>query len=324
MRRIIAPLCLLALLTACGSDNKDAGPADESSATTAAGAAPDDSGGSAATVDPAVTKGCDILTAEQMASILGEAHDPYNPNLNRTDVTDCQWYTADGRSIGFQIDLQNEPSTVLLRRGQSVDVGNEAYVEGGDFPRFEADIHGWPVLAYGLEGAVTADDVVALGRLLDAVLGERSASGGDSSADGDEGSTDDGLVTLTAMTVTIDQPAKIAGTMTLADLNSASSLAMCGGPWTSDSIGKMFTVVYEYGLMTDGATSPAPIVGFSLTAQSEYIGPGRYEAQMRFATADDEVNGLGWMTVNLDEVSGSFIYQDRSGDISGTWTCAAS
>ena len=85
----------------------------------------------------------------------------------------------------------------------------------------------------------------------------------------------------------------------------------------------MFTVVYEFGVMGDTSTSPAPVVGLSLTAQSEYIGPGRYAAQMRFATADDEVSGVGWMTVNLDELSGSFIYEDRSGDISGTWTCAA-
>lgn len=326
MRRIIPPLVLLALVTACGSDTKEPASTAGDSPATVAGS---DSGSGAdgtdgGTVDPAVTEGCDILTPEQMASVLGEAQDPYNPNLSRTDVTDCQWYSADGRSIGFQIDLLNEPDAVLLRRGRAVEVGNEAFVEGGDFPRFEADIHGWPVLAYGLNGAVTVDDVVALGRLLDAVLADRAASGDGSEAGTDDTVAADGVVMLTDMTVTIEKPARLAGTMTLADLNSTSSLAMCGGPWTMNSIGKMFTVVYEYGVMADTSTSPAPIIGLSLTAQGEYYGPGRYEAQMRFASAAGETTGVGLMTVNLDELSGSFVLEARGGDIIGTWTCAGS
>jgi len=91
-----------------------------------------------------------------------------------------------------------------------------------------------------------------------------------------------------------------------------------------NSIGKMFTVVYEYGVMADTSTSPAPIIGLSLTAQGEYYGPGRYEAQMRFASAAGETTGVGLMTVNLDELSGSFVLEARGGDIIGTWTCAGS
>ena len=115
-----------------------------------------------------------------------------------------------------------------------------------------------------------------------------------------------------------------AGTMTLADLNSASSLAICGGPWTLDSIGKMFTVVYEYGIITDGSTSPAPVVGFSLTAQGEYSGPGMYPADVRVATSSAEVYGTGSMTINADQLTGTFSYSDASGTVSGSWMCAGS
>lgn len=316
MKRIAVALVALSLLAACGSDSK------KSASTTST---PD--GGSVPSaesvpvvgepVDPSVTEGCEILTPEQMASILGQAEDPYNPNLTSDEVTDCQWYTDDGRSIGFQIQLLTAAGSQLLRSGEPVDVGAEAYVEGGDFPRFEGTLHGWDVLIFGLNGPVTTDDVVALGRLLDSVLAERTTTGGDGG--------EDVVGTLTDMSVTIDSPANLAGTMTLADLQAqTTSLALCGGPWTLNSIGKIFTVVYEYGVMTGSATSPAPVVGLSLEVQGDYTGQGVYVAKMRFATNTAEVNGVGSMTVDPGELTGSFTYSDASGTITGHWMCAGS
>jgi len=316
MKRFAVALLSVSLLAACGSDSKKSAP-DESIPD--AGSVPTSDGGpvAAGSVDPAVTEGCDILTPEQMASILGSAEDPYNPNLTSDEVTDCQWYTDDGRSIGFQIQLQTAAGSQLLRTGEPVDVGTEAYVAAGAFPRFEATIHGWDVLIFGLEGAVTTDDVVALGRLLESVLAERTGGGGESG----EGASG----TLTDMSVTIDAPANLAGTMTLADLQAqATSFSMCGGPWTLNSIGKLFTVMYEFGVMTGDVASPAPVVGFSLTVQGDYTGPGVYVAEMGFATSSANVNGVGSMTVNPDQLSGSFTFSDASDTITGSWTCAGS
>lgn len=326
MRRIISPLVLLALLTACSSDSK------KSDTTDAAGGSEVTLGdGGQATggpVDPAVTPGCSILTQEQMASIFGDAEGQWNPNEAHADeLAECQWYSADGRSIGFQIFMLDAPEGNLPTTDERVDVGVEAYYhEAGGLPFLDANIRGWLVNVTGIQGTVTRDQALALGRLLDTVLIDRSqsAAGGGGSSDG--GSTDggDGSVTLTDMSVTIDQPASIAGTMTLADLTSTSSLAICGGPWTLDSLGKIFTVVYEFGVMTDGATSPAPVVGFSLTAQGEYAGPGMYPADVRVATSSAEVYGTGTMTINEDQLTGTFSYSDASGTITGSWMCAGS
>lgn len=325
MRRIISPLLLLALLAACSSDSK------KSDTTDAAGGSEvtlgDGGQTTAGTVDPAVTPGCSILTQEQMASIFGDAEGQWNANsANADELAECQWYSADGRSIAFQIFMLDLPDGNLPTTDERVEVGVEAYYhETAGIPFLDANIRGWLVGVTGVQGTVTRDQVLALARLLDSVLIERSQSAVAAGGSSDGGSTDGSdVVTLTDMSVTIDQPASIAGTMTLADLNSTSSLAICGGPWTLDSLGKMFTVVYEFGVMTDGATSPAPVVGFSLTAQGEYTGPGMYPADVRVATSSADVYGTGSMTVNEDQLTGTFTYSDASGTITGSWMCAGS
>lgn len=326
MRRIISPLLLLALLAACSSDSKKSDTTDAQGGSQVTLA--DGSQGTAGPVDPAVTEGCSILTQEQMASIFGDAEGQWNANAaNADELAECQWYSADGRSIAFQIFMLDLPDGNLPTTDERVDVGIEAYYhEAGGIPFLDANIRGWLVGVTGVQGTVTRDQVLALAGLLDSVLIDRSQSAVGQGGSGDDGSADggDGTVTLTDMSVTIDQPASVAGTMTLADLTSTSSFAMCGGPWTLDSLGKIFTVVYEFGVMTDGVTSPAPVVGFSLTAQGEYSGPGMYPADVRVATSSAEVFGTGSMTVNADQLTGTFSYSDASGTISGSWMCAGS
>jgi len=317
MKRFAVALVSLSLLAACGSDSK------QSTATTLT---PD--GGSvpaaeSGPVDPATTPGCSILTQEQMASVFGSAEGQWNPNEGRTDVAECQWSSSDGRIISFQIDLVNSPATMFQRVGDTVSVGNEAYSQPGAFPRLEADIAGWYVLIYGLEGVVTTDDTLALGQVLAGALLDRSQSTGGAPDGGDGGEAVAG--TLTDMSVTIDSPANLAGTMTLADLEAqATSLALCGGPWTLNSVGKRFTVAYEFGVLSGGVTAPAPVVGLSLEVQGDYTGQGVYVATMRFATNTAEANGVGSMTVDAGELTGSFTYSDASGTITGSWMCAGS
>ena len=324
MKRIVVALLSVSLLAACGSDSKKSAPTES---VPDGGSVPSSDGGPVAdgSVDPSVTEGCSILTQEQMASIFGEAEGQWNSNAaNADELAECQWYTADGRSIAFQIFMLDLPEDNLPTDGEPVAVGNGGYYrESGGIPSLDVDIRGWWVRSVGVQGTVTREQVIALAELLNSVLIERSAStvGGASGGDGGEGA----VGTLTDMSVTIDAPANLAGTMTLADLQAqATSLALCGGPWTLNSIGKIFTVIYEFGVMTGAATSPAPVVGLSLEVQGDYTGPGVYVAKMRFATNTDEVNGVGSMTVNPGELTGSFTFSDASGTITGSWMCAGS
>ena len=70
--------------------------------------------------------------------------------------------------------------------------------------------------------------------------------------------------------------------------------------------------------------APAPVVGLSLEVQGDYTGQGVYVATMRFATNTAEANGVGSITVDAGELTGSFTYSDASGTITGSWMCAGS
>jgi hypothetical protein len=286
---LLVPVFTAVLFAACGGGSDGGGSTASSpasaidSASGTPASAPVGQAGSSGSADPVATAACSLLSPEQQASILGEALSA-QPFLGDTsDSTDCTWSASDGSAIGFKITFFTPPDTWLLRTGTPVAVGDEAYVSGdGATLALEADIKGWLVDIWtpaNPTGAVTADAMVALGQLLDSVLiaNPNDISPGGPGAAGSAPPVVDGggaglPGSLIGMSVAIDAPGYLAGSVTASEADIAANFGInCN----------VFGDFLEVGYRVDAAAPGMVAQSLSFTAAG-VAGSGTYPAEFNF------------------------------------------
>lgn len=278
--------------------------------------------------DPSTTPACALLSAEQLAPLIGEVGSTDVP-FEDDQQTQCVWNGSDGRSVGVRISYFLPPDSWLRRTGTAVAVGDEAYVEGeGATLQLEADIKGWLVdmWAPGNEaGAVTVETLTAIGQLLDATLiaNPNDISPGGPGVPGDAGDPGSvpplagGAGVVDTITLTVDTPEYLAG----------SATAASDGSFTCANFGDFF----EFGFRLE-----APVEGLvveRLLIQADSINgaemfPARFDL---FAEVPPPGGGFPFVevfskdgTVTWDgSGSGTFTMDDDGfgNSVTGTFTC---
>lgn len=318
-------------LAACGSGSSSTSTSPISVATpTTPGAtiAPGAAtwGGPGGALDPRTTSGCQLLTADQMATITGDVTSAYdNYSADPSAGAGCSWTGSNGRTMQFVIPFADDPATMGYLDEPSLQAGvgekgiiYQAYQDKTGFPILEVSINGWYVRFDPLGGdavAYTDEEVIAFARLFQGALVPRPADMTPPTSLPDPGLPGDSVLSVVAA---IDAPAYLAGGATVSREHDPALACSHDG----------FLNV-GYRLLAE------PVAGFapeSLAVEVAAIsGSGTYEGDIDVYALVSPQDGYSYLellsspaTITWDEatLTATFSADDTFGNtITGSLTC---
>ena len=318
-------------LAACGGESSSSSTSPATGASPSspgATTAPGDTtwGGPGGALDPRSTSGCQLLTAEQMATITGDVTTSYdNYAADPSAGAGCSWTGSNGRTMQFVIPFADDPATMTYLDEPSLQAGvgekgiiYQAYQDKTGYPIVEASINGWYVRFDPLgpdDVSYTDDEVVAFARLFQGALVARPAEMAPPTSLPGPGAPGEGALSVLAA---IEAPTYLAGSASVGrDLDPA------------------LTCSHDGYLNVGYRLLPEPVEGFapeSLAVEVAAIsGSGTYEGDIDLYALVSPQDGYSYLellsapaTVIWDEatLTATFSADDGFGHtITGSLTC---
>lgn len=272
-------------------------------------------------LDTANLEECSIISDAELSVVLNETPNDRLPAVSSGE-TGCDYSFASGKTFSLAVTVDTPGRQVYDDLTQYIDVmegteqvalGEVAIIKETDgMVYFDAVFNGWYVSlkGYGFPREV----YLTLAQWLSTrfipfvpVTGaEQPAAAVTSQVSG----------TLIDMQVTIESPAEMAGTTTLAALNA---IGFMGFSLCSTPIATPFLVMFN----TPPAVDPPALVGvFSVTAENGVIAGQPTPALISIGLGRSDVAQVnswqGMITVAPDGTSGTF---EATGQVKGSWTC---